>query len=293
MQPKRASGKTPAVLTIGDLLLAELRDVATYRPSTRRAPVVQANASRSKRAEARVAWLSKRHQRLVADERTRRERREAATKDLLQQVSTECLPLDAYASVGLRFVPRVVNVVTLVDTSPVRGSGTTLPLDLCSIAAKLPSAIHSPGRFSALQIGFADPRARILIFHTGRMVGTGTSGFAQARLALAMATRQLARYADVHLRLSNLRVINTVMAANLDAPFACERFAALHPDTAHFDRTHFVGLSWRPVEAGLSVEIYETGKMNIPGSTHRREGLRAFAALLPKLLECTKSSGHM
>ena len=60
----------------------------------------------------------------------------------------------------LRFIPRLVNVVTLAETCPVSGSKTTFPLDLNAIAAKCSNSFFSPRKFSACQLAFAFPRSR-------------------------------------------------------------------------------------------------------------------------------------
>ena len=92
----------------------------------------------------------------------------------------------------LNLVPRQVNVVTLVEAFPVKGSGTTLPLDLRHIASRCRGCYYAPRRFSAVQLAFNNPRCRVLVFHTGRVVGTGTQGVVAARVALQLARRQLA-----------------------------------------------------------------------------------------------------
>lgn len=75
----------------------------------------------------------------------------------------------------LHYVPRLVNVVTLAEALPVEGSGIKLPLDLHAIASKCTGAFYAPRRFAAVQLAFSNPRCRVLIFHTGRLVGTGAS----------------------------------------------------------------------------------------------------------------------
>lgn len=53
------------------------------------------------------------------------------------------------------------------------GSGLTLPLDLHAIGARCTNAYYAPKRFAAVQLAFSNPRCRVLVFHTGRLVGTG------------------------------------------------------------------------------------------------------------------------
>ena len=107
---------------------------------------------------------------------------------------TDGLPLANYDGI-LHLVPRLVNVVTdrrrtqtiprtpaltkpfvpaqLAEAIPVPGSGVTLPLDLHAIGARCTNAYYAPRRFAAVQLAFSNPRCRVLIFHTGRLVGTG------------------------------------------------------------------------------------------------------------------------
>ena len=107
---------------------------------------------------------------------------------------TDGLPLEDYDR-QLELVPRLVNVVTasllqlepldpgqvilvcvswqLAEAIPLPGSGVSLPLDLHSIAARTTNSYFAPRRFAAVQLAFSDPRCRVLIFHTGRLVGTG------------------------------------------------------------------------------------------------------------------------
>lgn len=53
------------------------------------------------------------------------------------------------------------------------GSGLRLPLDLHAIGARCTNAYYAPKRFAAVQLAFSNPRCRVLVFHTGRLVGTG------------------------------------------------------------------------------------------------------------------------
>jgi len=96
----------------------------------------------------------------------------------------------------LQYVPRLVNVVTvffhslplpfssaplhpssplfthlplrlqLAEAFPVHGSGIKLPLDLALIASRCSGAYYAPKRFSAVQLAYTNPKARVLIFRT-------------------------------------------------------------------------------------------------------------------------------
>jgi TATA-box binding protein (TBP) (component of TFIID and TFIIIB) len=207
----------------------------------------------------------------------RRERKHWSARQKTQDTSdeavsrlarfTDALPLADYAGL-LSLVPRLVNVVSLAEALPVQGSGTTLPLDLHKIASRCTNAYLAPRRFAAVQLAFATPRCRVLVFHTGRLVGTGASptrelrarrgaltrprlcagcaGPMAARLAIAKAVRQLVTEVDIHVQIRNFTVINTVGAVSIQARLDCDAFATTHSSTSHYDRASFVGLAWRP-----------------------------------------------
>lgn len=190
----------------------------------------------------------------------------------------------------LHYVPRLVNVVSLAEAVPAPGSGVTLPLDVRTIASRCRGAFYAPSRFAAVQLAFSQPRSRILIFHTGHLVGTGTTGPAAARAAIVRAQRQLAVEAGIHLSIQSFQVKNTVGAVSLRASLNCDAFAAAHSADAHYDRASFVGLAWRPPRENVCCEIYGTGRGNLPGSVAQRQLLDSFSRMLPELLRF--SSAH-
>ena len=180
--------------------------------------------------------------------------------------------------------------MTLAEALPVPGAGISLPLDLKRIASRCTGAFYAPRRFAAVQLAYSNPRCRVLIFHTGRLVGTGTSGSMAARLAILRAQRQLSEEAGVHLKIRSFQVINQVGASSLRATLNCDAFATAHSGNSHFDRASFVGLAWRPPNEDICCEIYSTGRANLPGSVAERQLLASFARMLPELLRYSSAS---
>ena len=74
------------------------------------------------------------------------------------------------------------------------------------MAALTSNSYYAPKRFAAVQLAFDAPRCRVLIFHTGRLVGTGCAGPLAARLAILRAQRQLAIEAGIHLNVRRFEV---------------------------------------------------------------------------------------
>jgi len=195
---------------------------------------------------------------------------------------TDGLPLKDYEN-ALDLVPELVNLVSLADALPFDGS--VLPFNLKKIAVRCKGAVYfAPRRFTAVQLPFDCPRSRVLLFHTGRVVGTGCNSAMAAKLAVARALKAIAEDAGVNVVVRRFSVINQVGAIALGARLDCDRFADEHSATAHFDPKSFVGMPWRPMSEAICAEIYSTGKANLPGSRRERQLLRSFARIAPELL---------
>ena len=221
--------------------------------------------------EAYLDYLSKRPVEDLSDEK-------------IQAISkyTEGLPLKDYEN-ALDLVPELVNLVSLADALPLDGS--SLPFDLKKIAVRCKGAVYfAPRRFTAVQLAFDEPRSRVLLFHTGRVVGTGCNNPTAAKVAIARALKTISIEAHVHVGIRRFAVINQVGAIALGAKLNCDGFADTHSSTAHYDPKSFVGLAWRPVSECICSEIYSTGKSNLPGSRRERQLLRSFARMAPELL---------
>lgn len=203
------------------------------------------------------------------------------------------IPLSSYKTV--RWVPDIVNVVSLSDLIPVN-KDTLLPLDLFWIAKCCDGTYYAPHKFAAVQAGILNPKSRILIFHTGRIVQTGTTSVIAARVAIMLTLKMLADRAGLHLRATNFKVINIVGAVALNTLFNCEKFAHSHSDECAWDPVSFVGLTYKPNkerwDLPIIVEIYSTGRANIPGAKSEHQLYRSFAKLLPELIKYSSTSAN-
>lgn len=216
-----------------------------------------------------------------------------ASEELLLRSGGMC---DAYALKPyvsrLQHVPVIVNVVSRVVTEPVPNSGTTLPLDLHAIATRCKGAYFWPVRFCPVQIAFhKDPRTRVLLFHTGKIVATGSKGPMSARLAVIMTLRKLAVEVGVYLKVASFEVKNLVGTVGLNATINCEGLAQRYSDKAHYDKSSFGGLQWRPFDKGICCEIFATGRMNLPNALSYGQLLEQFASIEPILVQYSSAGG--
>lgn len=126
---------------------------------------------------------------------------------------TDGLPLKDYEN-ALDLVPELVNLVSLADALPLDGS--SLPFNLRAIAMRCRGAVYfAPRRFTAVQLAFDEPRSRILLFHTGRVVGTGCNNPTAAKLAVVRALKAMSTEAHVHVAVRRFAVINQVCSRKL------------------------------------------------------------------------------
>lgn len=188
----------------------------------------------------------------------------------------------------LQHVPETVNVVSRVVAEPIKGSGTSFPLDLNHIVSHCSGAYFWPIRFCPVQIAFHEvPRTRVLIFHTGKIVGTGSRGPTSARLAIMLTIEKLAREANIHLQVHNFEIKNLVGTVHLGATINLAGLAQQYSIQTGYDRSSFVGLTWRPwreQKEGICCEVYSTGKMNLPGACTHTQLLSQFSQMHPTLL---------
>ena len=190
----------------------------------------------------------------------------------------------------LSYVPRLVNVVTVARVAPRDGSRTKLPLNLKHIARTCTAAFFSPKRFAAVQIGLQRPRSRILVFETGKLVGTGCESITEARLATLLACLHMKRHAGLDLRIEDFEVVNTMGAAAMQTTVDCEGFQRTHTDCTMLDRSSFVGMTWRPPGQPITVEIYSTGRANISKARGYSCLRKAWVTLIPELLKHSSAS---
>lgn len=92
------------------------------------------------------------------------------------------------------------------------------------------------------------------------------------------------------MRLAKFEVINLVGAMSLNATLNCSAFAEEHRSTAHYDKSSFVGLAFRPPDEKCVVEIYSSGRANLPGSQSLRDMILSTYRMLPALLKYSSAS---
>ena len=181
---------------------------------------------------------------------------------------TDGVPLKPFEN-ALDLVPELVNLVSLADALPLDGS--PLPLNLKKIACRCKGAIYyAPRRFTAVQFPYDEPRSRVLLFHTGRLVGTGCDSPAAAKLAVIRALKSISEDAGIQIGLRRFCVINQVGAITLGARLDCNKFADVHSATSHYDAKSFVGLAWRPFGEAICSEITPRASRTCPGRGERQ-----------------------
>jgi TATA-box binding protein (TBP) (component of TFIID and TFIIIB) len=201
----------------------------------------------------------------------------------------------------LSLVPDAVNLVSLARLWPIRKDGSKVPagrdgklhvFDLPKLALLLPCSAYNPRRFAALQVSFAcQPKTRLLVFSTGRIVSTGSLSEEGARAAILRFMLTVERLTGQRLFVLQSNVVNVVSALRLPGRLDLHSFSRRHTGDSFFDSNGFVGAAFRPVGSnGTSFELYSSGRTNLPGSTRVHATVSGFRFVLRELLAHTTAT---
>ena len=122
------------------------------------------------------------------------------------------------------------------------------------------------------------------------IVGTGCRSITEARLAILMACQHMILHAGIYMYIDDFEVVDSMGAVAMNATIHCEEFQREHTYCTMLDRSSFVGITWRPIDQPISVEIYSTGRANISRAKRYSEQLTAWATLIAKLLRFSSAS---
>ncbi|KAI3438882.1 hypothetical protein D9Q98_001297 [Chlorella vulgaris] len=171
-------------------------------------------------------------------------------------------------------VPQLQNVVATVNLE--------CKLDLKNIALHARNAEYNPKRFAAVIMRIREPKSTALIFHSGKMVCTGTKSEAEARIASR-------KYAKILQKLSyavafkEFKIQNMVGSCDVKFPIRLEGLASTHAVFCSYEPELFPGLIYRMVDPKIVLLIFVSGKVVLTGAKKREDIYRAFEAIYPVL----------
>eukprot|EP00053_Salpingoeca_punica_P004741 m.50702 g.50702 ORF g.50702 m.50702 type:complete len:199 (-) comp12928_c0_seq1:328-924(-) len=175
--------------------------------------------------------------------------------------------------------PQLQNVVVTVNLG--------CPLQLKDIALHARNAEYNPKRFSAVVMRIREPRSTALVFHTGKMVCTGTKSEEQAYHASRKYARIIQKL-GFPVVFKDFKVQNMVASSDVRFPVRLEGLAVSHPMFCSYEPEIFPGLVYRMQKPKLVLLIFVSGKVVITGAKAREDIHTAFTYIHQILLTFRK-----
>lgn len=168
-----------------------------------------------------------------------------------------------------------------------RGSG----FDLLYLSKNVPGVEYNPKRFAAAVHRINEPnlKSTALIFQAGKVVVTGTKTECDAKRASLKHTKMLKEtFPHMDIFFDDYQIQNVVGNGETTFKIALEQFATDHITECKYDPENFPGVTYRPNNIDITMLIFVSGKMVIPGGKSENAIREAFNTVLPLLRQYKK-----
>jgi transcription initiation factor TFIID TATA-box-binding protein len=186
----------------------------------------------------------------------------------------------ALANLHSGIVVQVQNIVASVDL------GCTV--DLKQLAMHARNAEYNPKRFSAVVLRLRHPAATALVFHSGKIMVTGTRTEHDCRLAARKFARLVQKLGNEDARFVSFQIHNMVGTADLRFPVQLERLHADHSQFSTYEPELFPGLVYRHIRPSVALLIFVSGKVVLTGAKTRADLFTAFESVYAALKDYRK-----
>ncbi|CAG9462968.1 unnamed protein product [Pedinophyceae sp. YPF-701] len=176
-------------------------------------------------------------------------------------------------------LPKIQNVVATCYLN--------VPLDLQELNSRLKNAEYNPRRFKAVIIRNAEPKATALVFHTGRIVVTGTKGEQKARECARFFAKRIKKalgFGD-ELKFSEFRIQNVVGSSEVGFPVRLEGLKLTHSKVCRYEPEIFPGAIYYLGDPKVVLLIFVSGKVVITGAKSESMVSEAFCKMFVLLQE--------
>jgi transcription initiation factor TFIID TATA-box-binding protein len=159
-------------------------------------------------------------------------------------------------------------------------------IDLQRLAMSFEGSDYDPEIFQGIVFSPNGAAATMLIFRSGKVVGTGAASVSDAHESLHLVFDRLR---DLGIDVDDspdITVTNIVATADLGEELNLAGLAiGLGLETTEYEPEQFPGLIYRPDDSGVVILTFGTGKLVINGARKLAEAEQAFASYLSKLDE--------
>ncbi len=157
-------------------------------------------------------------------------------------------------------------------------------IDLEAIIKSFPTAEYRPEQFPGLVFRIKKPKTTTLIFHSGKMVCTGSKSSVQAVKTVEKVVKELKSHGIIIMGRPKTRVQNIVSSVSLGGKIDLEKVTYKLEKTI-YEPEQFPGLIYRMDQPKVVILIFATGKLVVTGAKKEQEVHEAVNKLQRRLEE--------
>ncbi len=148
--------------------------------------------------------------------------------------------------------------------------------DLAHLATHARNAEYNPQRFSAVIMRLREPKATALIFHSGKMVVTGTKN-EEDNLTAAKTVAKVITKLGMSCAVASFKIQNIVATGDCGFPIRLEGLAHEQCKFSSYEPELFPGLIYRMAAPRVVLLVFVSGKVVVTGAKSRSALLECVA----------------
>ena len=149
---------------------------------------------------------------------------------------------------------------------------------------------YEPDQFPGLIYRIKDPKAALLLFHSGKVVCTGAKSVAQVRVAIEKVVKLIAKTGIAMIKNPEITVQNIVASADLGQKIDLNAIAmAVGLERVEYEPEQFPGLVYRMFEPKVVLLLFGSGKVVCTGGKTPQD----IEAAVKKITEELQAAGMM
>ena len=173
----------------------------------------------------------------------------------------------------------VINVQNVVASATLNQQ-----VDLNAIVKGFPGVEYRPDQFPGLVFRLKRPKTATLIFHSGKMVCTGSRSEKEAHRAIMNVVREMKNGGIIILRKPEVKIQNIVASASLGGKIDLEAAVGTLGKTM-YEPEQFPGLIYRMDEPKVVILLFASGRLVCTGAKKEQDVQDAVHKLHARLEE--------
>ena len=175
--------------------------------------------------------------------------------------------LTSLINIGREYADWVAPISKCKIENIVATTSLNIKLDLSALAISLAGAAYESEQFPGLIYRLKDPKATILLFHSGKVVCTGAKSLEQVKMAIEKVTKQLEELGVCIETEPKIEVQNIVSSVDLGQNINLNAIAiTLGMERVEYEPEQFAGLIYRMDAPKVLLLIFRSGKIVCAGA---------------------------